>query len=157
MRTLTAVPVQSFAPSASITFARACSLSSAATAASRSRNTRSAPSVGAFSIARTFVPGTASSLRCSRALSAIQEPPAGGVGGVAPGGVDGPRRPRRRRQPRLARHDGAERGEHFVGGLAVRVHAHQADPPDRRRRRSETATDLQVELAEEPALDLLAV
>src|SRR5206468_3511370 len=115
-------PDQSWAPSASITFTRARSLSSGATASSRSRNTKSAPRVGAFSIARSFVPGTASSLRCSRALSAIL---------FAIGG--GP----------LARHDGVERGEHLVGGLAVRVHAHQPDSPDRRRRRPQPAADLQ--------------
>src|SRR4051794_1005559 len=130
MRTLTAVPVQSFAPSASITFARACSLSSAATASSRSRKTRSAPSVGAFSIARTFVPGTASSLRCSRFLTATDVLPV---------------------------EDVVERVEHPVGRLAVRVDAHQPDPPDRRSARTEAAADLDAVTAEELRLDLLAV
>src|SRR5205085_7151408 len=130
MRTLTAQPVQSWDVSASITFARACSLSSGATASSRSRNTTSAPSVGAFSIARTFVPGTASSLRCKRFLTAT---------GLLP--VE----------------DVVERVEDAVGGLAVRVDAHEPDPPDRRGARPEASADLDPVAAQELRLDLLAV
>src|SRR3954454_17693110 len=129
MRTLTAVPVQAFAPSASITFARACSLSSGATASSRSRKTRSAPSVGAFSIARTFVPGTASSLRCSRFLTATDV---------------------------LSVEDVVERVEHPVGRLAVRVDAHQSDPPDRRSGRPEASADLDAVPAGGLCMELLA-
>ena len=47
---------------------RACSLSSGATASSRSSMTTSAPRPGAFSSMRTLLPGTASSLRWSRVL-----------------------------------------------------------------------------------------
>src|SRR5436190_1467278 len=130
MRTLTAHALQSKDVSASITFARACSLSSGATASSRSRKTRSAPSVGAFSMARTFVPGTASSLRCSRFLTATDV---------------------------LSVQDVVERVEHAVCRLAVRVHSHQPDPPDRRSGGAEAAADLDAVTAEELRLDLLAV
>ena len=44
-----------------------------------------------------------------------------------------------------------------VGGLAVSVGAHHADPPDVGRVRSQPAADLDVVLAQQPALDLLAV
>src|SRR5436190_1746024 len=105
MRTLTAQALQSCEVTTPMTFVRACSLSSGATASSRSRNTTSAPRVGAFSIARTFVPGTASSLRWRRSLTATELLPV---------------------------EDVVEGVEHPVGGLAVRVDAHQPDQPDRR-------------------------
>ena len=125
---------QSCAPSASMTFARAASLSSGATASSRSRNTMSAPSVAALPMARSFVPGTASSLRCRRSFFTF----------VAAC------RPQRGSTASKAR-------EHPIGGLAVGVHAHEPDPPDRRRGRSEPAADLDVVLTQDPALDLFAV
>ena len=66
MRRVTVQPLQSRSRSASITFSRAATLSSGATASSRSSMTTSAPSPGAlFSIGR-LVPGTHSSLRCKR-------------------------------------------------------------------------------------------
>ena len=65
MRSDTEQPLQSSSRSAAITFSRACGFSSGATASSRSSMTTSAPSPGAFSIIRTFAPGTQSSLRCS--------------------------------------------------------------------------------------------
>src|SRR4029078_2844844 len=103
---------------------------SGATASSRSRKTRSAPSVGAFSIARTFVPGTASSLRCSRFLTATDV---------------------------LSLQDVVGRVEASVGRLAVRVAAHQPDPPDRRGGGAEAAAGLDAVTAEELRLDLLPV
>ncbi len=63
MRTDTEGPDQSRSRSAPITLIRACSLSSGATASSRSSMTMSAPSAGAFSSICTLLPGTASSLR----------------------------------------------------------------------------------------------
>src|SRR5436190_15956988 len=130
MRTLTAHALQSKDVSASITFARACSLSSGATASSRSRKTRSAPSVGAFSMARTFVPGTASSLRCRRFLTATDD---------------------------LPLQDVVDRAEHAVCRLAVRAHSHQPDPPDRSSGGADAAADLDAVAAAELSLHLVAV
>ena len=53
--------------------------------------------------------------------------------------------------PWRAEQDRVERGEHPVGGLAVRVHAHQADAPDRRGLGAEPATDLDAVLAQDRA------
>src|SRR6266516_259692 len=133
MRTLTAQRLQSCAKSPSITFARAGTLSSGATASSRSRKTTSAPSDAAFSIARRFVPGTASSLRCSRARSAIS----------ARSGSAGEHRVEGRKHP--------------IGGLTVGVHTHQPDSPDRGRGGAEPSADLDAELAQEPRLNLFPV
>ncbi len=63
MRTDTEQRDQSCSRRASMMLIRACSLSSGATASSRSSMTMSAPRLGAFSSMRTLLPGTASSLR----------------------------------------------------------------------------------------------
>src|SRR3954471_19106209 len=60
------VPPKSSVRSASITRSRAPSFSSGATASSRSRNTSSASSCGAFARKRSFDPGTAWHVRLDR-------------------------------------------------------------------------------------------
>ena len=71
MRTDTEQRDQSCSRSASTRLMRACSLSSGATASSRSSITTSAPSDGAFSSMRTLLPGTASSLRWRRVFVGV--------------------------------------------------------------------------------------
>ena len=63
MRTVTVLPLQSMSLSASMTFLRACSLSSGAIESSRSRKIASAAEAAAFSKNLGWLPGTASSLR----------------------------------------------------------------------------------------------
>ena len=69
MRTIMVLVPQSMSFSACTTFLRACSLSSGATASSRSRNTTSAADFAAFSKMAGFEPGTASSERCRRGVA----------------------------------------------------------------------------------------
>src|SRR4029079_10871077 len=61
------------------------------------------------------------------------------------------------REARSAGQDRVEGGEDAVRCLAIRFRANQADAPDRRRRRTEATTHLQVELPQEAHLDFLAV
>ena len=67
MRTDRVLLPQSMSLIASMTFLRACSFSSGATASSRSRNTTSAAEAAAFSKSFGLLPGTASSLLLRRA------------------------------------------------------------------------------------------
>src|SRR5262245_42163754 len=67
MRTESVLLPQSMSLMATMTFLRACGLSSGATASSRSRKTTSAAEAAAFSNSFGWLPGTANSLRLSRA------------------------------------------------------------------------------------------